>query len=217
VSVVLLVVCCINPWLFIFSVLGVIYSTCIINGGSKPVTLTQDFLKDNQPNLNSSVETLCLHLIEMRTYRRLDQFKQEFQDAVDKSANSIFTHQVAVRWISYRLDSVIALFGAATVGLTLAAARAGYLETVGLVFQVIVILDLYQFFSISIRMYGEIRNLHPFVRRIMELHAQTLIEPEDELNKDSDKQLTEGWPTQGEVCFYDVSCKQSPDNEMLDL
>jgi len=54
-------------------------------------------------------------LVTLRAYRRFPFYKDEFLQAVEKSANTELNSRVCNRWVGSRLDMTAAVFGCATV------------------------------------------------------------------------------------------------------
>jgi len=54
-------------------------------------------------------------LVTLRAYRRFPFYKNEFLEAVEKSANTELNSRVCNRWIGSRLDMTAAIFGCSTV------------------------------------------------------------------------------------------------------
>lgn len=200
--------CCINPYLFIFAVIWLVYVAWAYFRGSPPIDMTMEYIKQNQPNLGKNLDSMADHLLEIKMYKRLPQFKHNFMRQVEKSANSIFTHQVAIRWMTFRLDQSVALFSASAVALAMIAARTMALSHMTSILLVVLTLDPFLCFSLSVRMLSELGNLHPFVSRIQQLKDEAMIQPEDDWQRPFDKELKQtDWPNNGDVNFYNVSLR----------
>jgi len=74
-----------------------------------------------------------------------------------------------------------------------------------LCFCVLIVADLMIYYSVSIRMFGDLKTTIGCAQRIIEFSK---IRGEDELVKTEDKALKEKkWPDQGEISLYNLSLK----------
>lgn len=102
--------------------------------------------------------------------------------------------------------------------LAMIASRTEALSSMTCILLVILTLDPFLYFAISVRMLIELGNLHPFVSRISQLNEEAMIQPEDEWEKPNDKQLKQtDWPNNGDVNFYNVTLKQNMDFQEFDV
>lgn len=53
-------------------------------------------------------------LITLRAYKKIDFFKIDFENNLEKGANVTFCNQMTNRWLGIRVDSVVLVFGMAT-------------------------------------------------------------------------------------------------------
>jgi len=58
-------------------------------------------------------------MVSLRAYRKFDFFREQFMEAIEKSANSTFCYIVANRWVGVRLDSFCIVFGIATAAFSI--------------------------------------------------------------------------------------------------
>lgn len=66
-----LIACCIYPYLFIFAVIWLSYVAWAFYRGSTPIDLTLEYIKQNQPSIGKSLDSVADHLLEIKMYKRL--------------------------------------------------------------------------------------------------------------------------------------------------
>jgi hypothetical protein len=71
--------------------------------------------------IHSTFTNIVSGLVSLRTYERLEYFREQFIDSLEKSCNITFTMFAANRWMGLNLDFCILLFNCFTTIFTLIA------------------------------------------------------------------------------------------------
>jgi hypothetical protein len=135
--------------------------------------------------INSTFNMAINGLITLRSYRKFEFFKENFDDAVELSSNACFCFISVHRWIGIRIDLFAGLFAILTCTLAVFMANSGFDRGL-LTMSLQIIQDAIVYFSISIRMLAEIPNMMTSSQRIYEY---TQLELEDDLEKPDDKSI----------------------------
>ena len=201
--VVMVTVSCINPYLLIMAFLGFLYMLWVMRVGTSPMIATQRMDQTYQGPINSCMQNMTQGIITFRGYRQFGFYRDIFMHSCDKAANSMFCFSITQRWIAIRLDIICVVFGISTA--FFAVCFKNRIDRSLLIFSLTIITDVIVLFSISIRMYTELKNMMVASQRVYEY---TTMDSEADLEKKGDKELMDGgWPKMGRVQFDDLSMK----------
>lgn len=134
--------------------------------------------------INTTLTMSVNGMVTLRSYRKFHHFREDFMEAIEKSANSTFCYNALNRFIGIRLDFLCVAFGTSTAALSIFLKNSVDPEL--LTFSLQVVTDIIVLFSIAVRMYAETENMMTSSQRI---YQYTNLEEEDKLTHESDKQL----------------------------
>jgi len=146
----------INPWLFIAVGLALALMIYILNKGTRPMQDSQRLDGVLRGPIHTTFSMVIQGLVTLRAFDKLDYFKQDFNNTVEKCANATFCFSLTNRWVGLRLDLVCVMFTIATTAV--AFLQKGHVDDELLILSLQSITDVIGFFSISLRMYAEFDN-----------------------------------------------------------
>lgn len=134
-------------------------------------------------------------LVTLRTYERIEYFRNSIIDDLEKSTNVTFSYYAINRWMGIHLDFVCLFFSLCTSSGCLYL--RGTVNNEVLAFTLQILTDVLVFFSFSLRMAGEIETFFTSAQRMFKY---TLLDQEDDLKKEKDEKL-QSWPADGRIEF----------------
>lgn len=110
----------INPWLFIGIVLCSVLMYIILRIGSGVMIKSQVLDGVLRGPIHNTFAMIIQGLVTFRAFDRIDYFKQDFNNTLEKCANATFAFNVSNRWVGLRLDFVCSIFTVLTTGFAMA-------------------------------------------------------------------------------------------------
>ncbi|KAF9934457.1 hypothetical protein FBU30_001950 [Linnemannia zychae] len=197
-------VCIVNPWILI--------AIPVILGGF--VALRSLYMKSSRqvkridsisrsPIYSHLSETLD-GLTSIRAFGVSKRFMDEHIKTQEDNARAFFAYLGMARWLGYRLDAVSALFLGVTAIACVAVRDSQQAARVGLAMSSVI--SLSGELQWAIRMSVEAAILMISVERMMEYsHTKPEISPRHMCNPDGSSVVPNGWPSQAQVTFSDMS------------
>lgn len=69
--------------------------------------------------VHTSFAMVVSGLITLRAYKKIDYFKIDFEKNMEKGADVVFCNIAAQRWLGFRIDMVVFVFGLTTAILSI--------------------------------------------------------------------------------------------------
>lgn len=146
----------VNPYLLIVFAISSIFVYRVANLGIHPMIECQKFEQMYFAPINTTLNTMINGITTLRSYRKFDYYKQNFNDALEKSSNATFGFIIASRWLSTRLDIICTLIAFSTAVLAIILKDVASKEL--LVMSLQIVTDIIQFFGLGIRFIAELQN-----------------------------------------------------------
>jgi len=96
-------------------------------------------------------------LVTLRTYEKINFFRQNFINDLEKSTNVTFSYNAINRWMATRLDIVCMLFAMCSTLFAVLYGKGNY-KAETLAFSIQILGEIIKFFSFTFRSLCEIEN-----------------------------------------------------------
>lgn len=116
--------------------------------------------------IHSTFAMVIQGLVTLRAFERLEFFKYEFLNTLEKCANATFSFNTATRWVGIRLDMVCVLFSVLVTGIGFS--QRGKIQSELLIISIQSMTDVISMFSVSLRMYAELDMFMTSSQRLFE-------------------------------------------------
>ena len=119
VITVIITVSIVNPWISIVSLFVIV--TCGLLAKKVLPSMIESQRMDTiyRGPVHTSFAMVVSGLITLRAYKKIDYFKIDFEKNMEKGADVVFCNIAAQRWLGFRIDMVVFVFGLTTAILSI--------------------------------------------------------------------------------------------------
>jgi len=206
VIAVIILVCIINPVLFIAVIPLLVGFYFVQQRYIKTSREVKRLEAVSRSPVYSQISETLQGMASIRSYTTQDQFRHQFFDRIDRNVEGWFAFIACARWLGIRLDALTLFFTTCVLYAGILMQSQGFRMDEGLVgLSLAYLVQLGDAFQWSVRQIAEFENQLVSVERIL---AYTNLKPEAPLSLPTDtSRVPTRWPVTGELKFVNFSAR----------
>uniref|UniRef100_A0A7S4DZU4 ABC transporter domain-containing protein n=1 Tax=Lotharella globosa TaxID=91324 RepID=A0A7S4DZU4_9EUKA len=207
---VVILVCVINPVLFIATVPLILGSSWIYRMYVRTSREVKRLEAVSRSPVFSIISETLVGMVAVRAYGQTRRFRLAFNERIDRNVEGFFAFIASARWLGIRLDVLTLAFTTCVLYAAILMQWLGFSISSGLVgLSLAYLVQLGDAFQWSVRQSAEFENQLVSVERILSYISLT---PEPPLTVPSrDRLIKDTWPSEGGIRFEHFSARYAPE------